>query len=66
MSLLDTAIACAASNKNAFRYTHGAMEPNFSMPAIRYRTVSSLIKLGYTSALNGFDVDVVFDYYIKE
>jgi len=47
-------------------YAIGWSKPNYPMPAIRYRTVSSLIKLGYVSALNEFDVEAVFQYFIEE
>lgn len=46
-------------------YVTGRAKPNYPMPAIRMRTFDSLVKLGFTSAENNFDVDTVFEYYIK-
>lgn len=32
--LLDTAVACAARQKNVLRYVYGGEQPNYPMPAI--------------------------------
>lgn len=55
-----------SANNPDFWYALAMIKPNYPMPALRYRTVSSLINLGYVSALNDFDTDVVFEHYIKE
>lgn len=47
-------------------YALGITKPNYPMPAIRTRTFDSLYKLGYVSAENRFDVNTVFEYYIKD
>lgn len=49
-----------------YEYALGHYRPNFPVPAIRTRTFNSLYKLGYVSAENNFDVDAVFEYYIKD
>lgn len=53
-------------DRTAYMYARGETKPNYPMPALRMRTFNSLVKLGFTSAENNFDVDTVFEYYIKD
>lgn len=55
-----------SANNPVFWYAIGLLKSNYPMPALRMRTFNSLVRLGFTSAENNFDVDTVFEYYIKD
>lgn len=65
-NMSDTLIACCGSLGYMLPYMRGEYPAHYPVPAIRTRTFNSLYKLGYTSAENKFDVDAVFEYYIKD
>ena len=62
----DTIQSCQ-HKRPSLRYIQaepGHEQPNYPVPAILPKH-TKLIDLGYVSALNGFDVDAVFDWYVR-